>query len=87
VLFGIGWGSAFPTLLNFASDLSFENTTGQTMSIISASFSIGTALGGLIVGLLTQYFTFQVSFLFLAFSLIGAMLILSFDYKKRISSH
>ena len=87
VLFGIGWGSAFPTLLNFASDLSFENTTGQTMSIMSASFSIGTALGGLIVGLLTQYFTFQVSFLFLAFSLIGAMLILSIDYKKRMSSH
>ena len=83
VMFGIGWGSAFPTLLALASDYSAENTEGQTMSIMSASFSIGTALGGGLVGGISQYFTFELSFLLLAVLLLLTLVIFSIDFRSQ----
>lgn len=83
VMFGIGWGSAFPTLLALASDYSAENTEGQTMSIMSASFSIGTALGGGMVGTISQYFTFELSFLLLAVLLLLTLVIFLIDFRSQ----
>jgi len=83
VMFGIGWGSAFPTLLALASDYSADNTEGQTMSIMSASFSIGTALGGGLVGGISQYFTFELSFLLLAVLLLLTLVIFSIDFRSQ----
>tara|TARA_B100000029_G_scaffold14519_1_gene15020 strand:- start:3322 stop:4500 length:1179 start_codon:yes stop_codon:yes gene_type:complete len=83
VMFGVGWGCAFPTLLALASDYSFENAEGQTQSIMSASFSIGTALGGAIIGLVSETFTFEVSFLVLAALLMLTLLIFSLDFKSQ----
>jgi predicted MFS family arabinose efflux permease len=83
VMFGIGWGSAFPTLLALASDYSAENTEGQTMSIMSASFSIGTALGGGMVGTISQYFTFELSFLLLAVLLLLTLVLFLIDFRSQ----
>ena len=83
VMFGVGWGCAFPTLLALASDYSFENSEGQTQSIMSASFSIGTALGGAIIGIVSEIFTFEVSILVLAALLLMTLLIFSLDFKSQ----
>ena len=50
---------------------------------MSASFSIGTALGGAIIGLVSETFTFEVSFLVLAALLMLTLLIFSLDFKSQ----
>jgi MFS family permease len=76
IVLGIGWGSAFPTLLTLAADLSPVDRYGTTMAMMSAAFAFGTAVGAIVVGSIAEKWGFDVAYGLIAGLLILALVVL-----------
>ena len=82
VTLGIGWGSAFPTLLTLAADRSSPDRVGRTMSMMSAAFAFGTAVGAVLVGSFADAFGFGLAYGIIAGLLVIALAVLLGDYRR-----
>jgi len=82
VTLGIGWGSAFPTLLTLAADRSSPDRVGRTMAMMSAAFAFGTAVGAILVGSFADAFGFGLAYGMIAGLLIIALAVLLGDYRR-----
>ena len=82
VILGIGWGSAFPTLLTLAADRSSPDRVGRTMAMMSAAFAFGTAVGAILVGSFADAFGFGLAYGMIAGLLVIALAVLLGDYRR-----
>lgn len=63
LIYGIGFGSAQPTLMAFTVDRVGGEGRGAAMGMLGASFDVGIAFGSVILGFVLQYTSFVVMFI------------------------
>ncbi|MBN1665424.1 MAG: MFS transporter [Deltaproteobacteria bacterium] len=74
LIYGIGFGSATPTLMAFTIDRIGNEGRGAAMGTLGASFDVGVAVGSVILGFVLQYTDFVVTFLIAGTAPILAMI-------------
>lgn len=63
VIYGLGFGAAYPTLMALTVDLVGPNEKGAAMGTFMSGFDLGIALGSVILGLILQFMDFTIMFL------------------------
>ena len=62
LLYGLGFGLVHPSLMAFLVDRVSETGRGAAMGTFTASFDLGIGTGSILLGLVLQYYGFQVMY-------------------------
>lgn len=78
LLYGLGFGSVHPSLMAYLVDRVGSKGLGAAMGTFTAAFDLGIGAGSIILGLVLQYFGFQVMYTLSAIIVLaGAVLLIA----------
>jgi MFS family permease len=84
-LYGIGFGLVHPSLMALLVDMVGDEGRGAAMGTFTAAFDLGIGAGSILLGLVLQYFDFQVMYsLSGLIALSGAVLLILFNGRRQI---
>lgn len=83
LLYGLGFGLVHPSLMALLVDMVGDKGRGAAMGTFTASFDLGIGAGSILLGLVLQYFDFQVMYTISGLiALSGAILLILFNGRK-----
>ena len=82
LLYGLGFGSVHPSLMALLVDSVSEEGRGAAMGTFTASFDLGIGMGSILLGLVLQYFDFQVMYSVSALIVLAGAVLLIADNRK-----
>ncbi|MDQ7094619.1 MFS transporter [Desulfosporosinus sp. PR] len=84
VVYAAGFGAAQPSILAWTVDRAGHSDRGAAVSTFFIAFDGGLGLGALVMGMVTQYFSYQVTFLIATLiTLVGFLLYVCYLYRVR----
>jgi len=85
LLYGIGFGLVHPSLMALLVDMVGDEGRGAAMGTFTAAFDLGIGAGSILLGLVLQYFDFQVMYsLSGLIALSGAVLLILFNGRRQM---
>jgi len=85
LLYGLGFGLVHPSLMALLVDIVGDEGRGAAMGTFTASFDLGIGAGSILLGLVLQYFDFQVMYTLSGLiALSGAVLLILFNGRRQM---
>lgn len=85
LLYGIGFGLVHPSLMALLVDMVGDEGRGAAMGTFTAAFDLGIGAGSILLGLVLQYFDFQVMYALSGLiALSGAVLLILFNGRRQM---
>ncbi|HMB44858.1 MAG TPA: MFS transporter [Candidatus Methanoperedens sp.] len=85
LLYGIGFGLVHPSLMALLVDMVSDEGRGAAMGTFTAAFDLGIGAGSIFLGLVLQYFDFQVMYMLSGLiALSGAVLLILFNGRRQM---
>lgn len=85
LLYGIGFGLVHPSLMALLVDMVSDEGRGAAMGTFTAAFDLGIGAGSIFLGLILQYFDFQVMYMLSGLiALSGAVLLILFNGRRQM---
>ncbi len=85
LLYGIGFGLVHPSLMALLVDMVGDEGRGAAMGTFTAAFDLGIGTGSILLGLVLQYFDFQVMYALSGLiALSGAVLLILFNGRRQM---
>ncbi len=83
LLYGLGFGLVHPSLMALLVDMVGDQGRGAAMGTFTAAFDLGIGMGSILLGVVLQYFDFQVMYsLSGMIALSGAVLLILFNGRR-----
>jgi MFS family permease len=85
LLYGIGFGLVHPSLMALLVDMVGDEGRGAAMGTFTAAFDLGIGAGSILLGLVLQYFDFQVMYALSGLiALSGAVFLILFNGRRQM---